>query len=128
MPQPKARELSHDEMSLLEEGLEEFDNGRYWHAHESWEDLWNSLKRRFAPPEEVLLVQGMIQTSALLLHYENKNHRGVTSQWEKLYPKLQDWGVAWGLDIATHLTAIETFAVDVNLWSKDPRGHLFPRA
>ena len=124
----RARELSQDETRLLGEGLAEFDGGRFWHAHESWEDLWNSLKRRMAAPEEILLVQGMIQTAALLLHYGNQNSRGVTNQWEKLLPKLQHWDTAWGLDIATHLSVIETFAEDVGLWSKEPTTHLFPKA
>ena len=40
--------LSENETALLEEGLHRFDTGQFWHAHESWEDLWNSLKRRNA--------------------------------------------------------------------------------
>ena len=57
----EATPLSEDEAVLLERGRQDFDNGRYWHAHEAWEDLWNSLKARHAPRTEVLLIQGLIK-------------------------------------------------------------------
>ena len=124
----EAGELTTEEEVLLGEGLARFDAGRYWHAHESWEDLWNALKRRSAPSEEVLLVQGLIQTAALLLHYENRKERGVTNQWLKLEPKLAGWTVAWGLDIELHCSVIGEFANDVGSWTKNPTSHQIPRA
>ncbi|MDB2569303.1 DUF309 domain-containing protein [Candidatus Poseidonia alphae] len=124
----EAGELTTEEEVLLGEGLARFDTGRYWHAHESWEDLWNALKRRSAPSEEVLLVQGLIQTAALLLHYENRKERGVTNQWLKLEPKLAGWTVAWGLDIELHCSVIREFANDVGYWTKNPTSHQIPRA
>ena len=123
-----AGDLTSAEEVLLAEGLERFDTGKYWHAHESWEDLWNALKRRNAPLEEILLVQGLIQTAALLLHYENRKERGVTNQWLKLEPKLAGWSVAWGLDIAAHCSVIQEFALDVGAWTKIPTLHQIPRA
>lgn len=124
----EAGELTTEEEVLLGEGLARFDAGRYWHAHESWEDLWNALKRRSAPSEEVLLVQGLIQTAALLLHYENRKERGVTNQWLKLEPKLAGWTVAWGLNIELHCSVIREFANDVGSWTKNPTSHQIPRA
>ena len=35
----EASPLSEDEAVLLERGRQDFDNGRFWHAHEAWEDL-----------------------------------------------------------------------------------------
>ena len=67
-----ARPLSEEESALLETGASLFDDGKFWHAHEAWEDLWNDLKRRDASPHEILLVQGLIQTAALLLHHQRK--------------------------------------------------------
>ena len=124
----EAGELTTEEEVLLGEGLARFDTGRYWHAHESWEDLWNALKRRSAPSEEVLLVQGLIQTAALLLHYENRKERVVTNQLLKLEPKLAGWTVAWGLDIELHCSVIREFANDVGSWTKNPTSHQIPRA
>jgi len=62
----EALPLTEAEETLLLEGIQEFDSARYWHAHESWEDMWNSLKRREAPLPEILGIQGLIQTAALL--------------------------------------------------------------
>ena len=123
-----ASPLRSEEEPLLEEGLVLFDEGKFWHAHEAWEDMWNLLKKRSAPEEEVLLIQGLIQTAALLLHHERKNNAGVEKQWAKLRPKLEGWLTAWNLDIATHLAAIEAYANDVGVWNLVAHHHQLPRA
>jgi hypothetical protein len=104
-----AQPLSVEEENLFEQGRSLFNEGKYWHAHESWEDLWNMLKKREATQQEILLIQGLIQTAALLFHYEKGNLIGVQKQWEKLEPKLTGWGVAWGIDVNKHLHTIKTF-------------------
>jgi len=120
--------LDADETQLLNEGLHRFDTAKFWHAHESWEDLWNALKRREAPDAEILLVQGLIQTAAMLLHHERKNAVGVRKQWAKLHPKLSEWSTAWGLDISGHLEVIETYALDAGQWTQTASDHQMPRA
>ena len=120
--------LNLDETQMLDEGRQRFDSGQFWHAHESWEDLWNMLKGRQAPLEEILLVQGLIQTAAMLLHHERKNAVGVRKQWEKLQPKLRGWRTAWGLDIEAHLNVIETYALDGDLWRLTASDHQLPHA
>jgi len=105
-----AQPLSVEEQNFFEQGRHLFNQGKYWHAHESWEDLWNMLKNRQASKEEILLIQGLIQTAALLFHYEKGNLIGVQKQWEKLEPKLSGWTEAWGIDINKHLHTIKTFA------------------
>ena len=75
--------LQGSELELWLAGLEDFDQKRYWHAHEDWEDLWNAHKRRQAPQSEILFVQGMIQTAALLLKSrasENPRREEFTTQ------------------------------------------------
>ncbi|MCH1540836.1 MAG: DUF309 domain-containing protein [Candidatus Poseidonia sp.] len=124
----QAGPLSTSEDILLQEGLERFDAGRFWHAHESWEDLWNELKARMAPQREVLLIQGLIQTAALLLHHEQQKVRGVSNQWAKLEPKLKGWTVAWGLNISLHLEVISHYAKDVGTWELKATDHQIPRA
>ena len=125
---PLAQPLSSEEEAALEEGCTLFDAGKFWHAHESWEDLWNDLKRRSATAEEVLLIQGLIQTAALLLHHQRKNRGGVEKQWAKLKPKLDGWTTAWGLDIAAHLVAIQRYADDAGEWTLTAEHHQLPRA
>ena len=123
-----AQPLSSEEEAALHQGCTLFDEGKFWHAHESWEDLWNDLKRRSAAPSEILLIQGLIQTAALLLHHQRKNKNGVVKQWAKLRPKLEGWTTAWGLDIATHFTVIENYADDTDEWTLQADHHQLPRA
>ena len=119
--------LNEVEQAELDEGLALFDGAQFWHAHEAWESLWNRLKARHAPVEEIRLVQGFIQTAALLLHHQRQNEAGVRKQWEKLEPKLADWSTAWGLDVATHLNRIERYATDNGQWTLSASNHQFPR-
>ena len=119
--------LSENETALLEEGLHRFDTGQFWHAHESWEDLWNSLKRRSAQSGDssgsrVDSNGGHVAASP------TKNAVGVSKQWAKLQPKLEGWAVAWGLDVATHLSVIETYADDEGVWNLVATDHQVPRA
>jgi predicted transcriptional regulator len=116
--------VEHDE---LDEGLALFDDGKFWHAHEAWEALWNRLKQRQAPPEEILLVQGFIQTAALLLHHQRRNEAGVEKQWTKVQSKLEGWSTAWGLDVALHLETIANYAADNGRWTLVAADHQFPR-
>ena len=112
--------LGSEETALLEEGLHLFDNAQFWHAHESWEDVWNCLKRRNATPEEILLVQGLIQTAALLYHHEHKNHVGILKQWAKLVTKLDGWEHAWGVDVKKHLQTIKSFVSEEGIVNIEP--------
>jgi len=122
----EASTLTEDEDALLKEGIQEFDSTRYWHAHESWEDLWNSLKRREAPRSEILGIQGLIQTAALLYNHQREKKRGVLNQWEKLVPKLNVWTQLWGIDIVTHLIQIQRFVDDVGQWNETYEGVRIP--
>ena len=114
----EALPLTEAEDALLQEGIQEFDSTRYWHAHESWEDLWNLLKRRDAPRPEILGIQGLIQTAALLYNHQREKRRGVLNQWEKLLPKLDVWTHIWGIDVGTHLKQIRRFVEDVDTWNE----------
>ena len=115
-----AQPLLRDEEEAFGEGIALFNSGKYWHAHEAWEGMWNQLKQRHASSEEIALIQGLIQTAALLFHYEKKNTSGVVKQWNKLQPKLEGWHIAWGLEIAEILSAVSKYAVHTLNWSLDP--------
>ena len=119
--------LDGEELVLWEAGLDDFDHGRYWHAHEDWEDLWNAHKRRSAPTSEILFIQGMIQTAALLLNHERKKERGVKNLTIKVNAKLAGWGCVWGIDVSKHLQAMNSFGVDAGLWSLDAQAYALER-
>ena len=119
--------LIGEELDMWLEGLADFDAKRYWHAHEDWEDLWNAHKRRAAPKEEILFIQGMIQTAALLLNHERKKTRGVSNLRIKVNNKLADWGCVWGLDIVHHLQMMNVYADDVDAWNLDAQAYVLQR-
>ena len=124
----EALPLTKAEDALLQEGIQEFNSTRYWHAHESWEDLWNSLKRREAPRPEILGIQGLIQTAALLYNHQREKRRGVLNQWDKLLPKLEVWTQIWGIDVTAHLKQIQRFVADVDTWNETYEGVQIPIA
>ncbi len=65
-------------------GVDLFNAGRYFEAHEAWERIWLG-----APEPDRGIVQGLIQAAAALLHRERNNPRGAARLWEKARGKLR---------------------------------------
>ena len=61
----------------LSRGIELFNAGRYWDAHEVWEREW-TLDRK--GPESGFY-KGLIQVAAGCLHYTRHNRRGALNKW-----------------------------------------------
>ncbi len=57
--------------NLLRAGIISFNDGRYYEAHESWEDLW-----RIADADARLFCQGLVQVAVGLHHLANGNAGG----------------------------------------------------
>ena len=107
-------ELDEEQKNLFIEGCDLFDDGKFWHAHESWEDLWKSLKP-LEKPIETDAVQGIIQIAALLYNYERKKIRGVVNMASKLLTRLS--GVKhgiWGVDVAGLRVSLIPFIRDAS--------------
>jgi len=49
---------------LFREGVERYNRGDYFDAHESWEEIWRSTT-----PEPRDLFQGLIQVTVAMYHY-----------------------------------------------------------
>jgi len=62
---------------LLAEGVELFNSGRYWDAHEAWEREWTPDRRG---PDSGFY-KGLIQVAAGCLHYTRRNRRGAINKW-----------------------------------------------
>ena len=106
-------ELSEQQVVWLNTGVEHFNSGRFWHAHEDWEDLWKSLKG-VAEQKLVDGVQGLIQIAAMLLNHERKKVRGVTNLWAKASAKLKPvMDGLFGIDVAGLYSESEPFHSDV---------------
>ena len=107
-------ELSPQQIDWLNAGVEHFNAGRFWHAHEDWEDLWKSLKGG-AGQELVDGVQGLIQIAAMLLNHERKKVRGVTNLWTKASAKLEPViDGLFGIDVSSLYSESEPFHSDVH--------------
>ncbi len=112
-------ELSEQQASWLQAGIDNFNTGRFWHAHEDWEELWKSLKPN-ASQELIDGVQGMIQIAAMLLNHQRQKVRGVTNLWIKASAKLEPVKDGlFGIDIASLYADSEPFHRDVDEFSLD---------
>ena len=58
-------------------GIELFNSGRYWEAHEVWEEEWTPDRRG---PDSGFY-KGLIQVAAGCLHYTRHNRRGAVNKW-----------------------------------------------
>ncbi len=111
--------LTQQQSDWLDAGIEHFNAGRFWHAHEDWEALWISLKGNVSQ-ELIDGVQGIIQIAAMLLNHQRKKARGVASLWTKSSAKLTPViDGLFGLDIASLYTDCEPYHLDVDSFSLD---------
>ncbi len=61
----------------LGRGVELFNAGRYWDAHEAWEEAWMPDRRG----ADAGFYKGLIQVAAGCLHYGRGNRRGAVNKW-----------------------------------------------
>jgi hypothetical protein len=70
---------------LLEEGVLLFNSGKFYEAHEVWEDLWRGIE----DPLRKTCCQGLIQAAVGLHHLGRANTVGARSQLQKSIRNLQ---------------------------------------
>jgi uncharacterized protein len=71
---------------LLGDGINFFNAGRYFEAHEAWEDLW-----REAEGPVRLFYQGLVQAAVGLHHLGKGNLTGARAQLTKSVSKLEQY-------------------------------------
>ena len=82
-----------DERLIL--GIREFNEGRYFEAHDVLEDLWQGYREADRP-----LLQALIHASVGFYHLENGNLRGCHSQLSKACLKMDAYMPEhWGLSL-----------------------------
>jgi predicted metal-dependent hydrolase len=74
-------------MNAFRHGLELFNRGEFFDAHEVLEDVW-----RAAPPPEKKFLQGLIQVAVGLHHYSRGNLAGARSLLARAARNLDDYG------------------------------------
>jgi hypothetical protein len=69
---------------LAEDALGLFNSGKYWEAHEALEGIWRPLD----DGAEALVIQGLIQAAAALLHQARGNSHGTRAVGNAALEKL----------------------------------------
>jgi predicted metal-dependent hydrolase len=85
-------------------GVELFNAGRYWEAHEAWEQAW--IPDRHGPDRD--FYKGLIQVAAGCFHYRRKNRRGAINKWRGGAAYLRGYLPRHcGLDLASLVALVE---------------------
>ena len=71
---------------LLADGINFFNAGRYFEAHERWEDLWRETRGPLR-----LFYQGLVQAAVGLHHLGRGNLNGARAQLSKSVAKLSEY-------------------------------------
>jgi uncharacterized protein len=85
---------------ILLAGVEQYNDGYFFQAHETWEDLWMQSPwpvRRF--------LQGLIQTAAAFVHLVRHEYPGTTRLLGQALDKLRDFAPSYmDIDVETLVT------------------------
>ena len=71
---------------LLQDGISFFNAGRYFEAHEAWEDMWRPTRGPLR-----LFYQGLVQAAVGLHHLGEGNLNGARAQLIKSLSKLEQY-------------------------------------
>ena len=94
-------ELSVENEVRFQHGIDLFNAGKYWDAHESWEEIWQQLGHDPHDDWEILL-RGLIQIAAGLHCVSLGKERGSQGNLRKGWSKIALWdGYFLGLDLRT---------------------------
>ncbi len=89
--------------SLFLEGKKYFQDGNFYDAHESWEDLWSDyyvMDHKF--------IQGLIQLSVSFFHLQNANLKGAKSLMKKCLQKFELFdGTQRGINVTLLKTRLQ---------------------
>jgi len=88
-------------MNALEQGISQFNAHQFWHAHESWEQLWLPA----ANPHRQFL-QGLIQLAAAYHHVQRGTFRGGVRLFDAALRRLEAFPPGYaGVDRADAVAA-----------------------
>src|SRR5579863_9780496 len=69
---------------FYEQGIDLFNEGRFFECHEAWEEIWKRSEG-----EVKLFYQGLIQAAVAILHAQRGNLEGARSLYDKASAKLE---------------------------------------
>jgi predicted metal-dependent hydrolase len=97
-------EMNPEDWEELERGIDLFNSGKFWHAHEAWELVWQRHHE-----DERLFLQGLIQLAAAYhLLVTGGSYRGMLGNFEKARTKLRVFRPEYlGVPVEPLLDALE---------------------
>jgi len=101
--------------SGLQSGIDLFNSGHYWEAHEAWEGDWMPDRQG----RDSGFYKGLIQVAAGCLHYTRHNRRGAINKWRSGADYLRPYLPAHrGVRLAPLVTAVDGFlaAIQAASW------------
>lgn len=118
----------YNEGRLFHEGIELFNSGEWFEAHEVWEDIWH-----MASGQKKSFYQGLIQCSVTIEHIGRGNPRGVRSVFATALSKFEGLPDEYmGLNIVAFLAEMKRFVGPVLAMPETafrpevPRGQAMP--
>ena len=72
--------------SAFEKGIDLFNQGKYFNAHEAWRGLWFRARKA----QEKLFLQGLIAAAGALLHTQKRECAGAAKLLAKSIPLLRN--------------------------------------
>ncbi len=103
--------LTDKETVLLEKGIGLFNAGRFWEAHEAWEEIWQNH-----PEDGRFFIQGLIQLAAAFHQFHRQIYRGFTIHLERAEARLVLFPERFlGIDVKDLLAQIRLALREVGL-------------
>jgi len=78
---------------ILLAGIEQYNSGYFFEAHETWEELWLQSPWPFRQ-----FLQGMIQLAAAFVHLVRHEYPGVIRLLDEALAKIEDASMTMGVD------------------------------
>jgi predicted metal-dependent hydrolase len=119
--------LTATEEECLSRGITLFNAGRFWEAHEAWEEIWQGR-----PEDSRFFIQGLIQLAAAYHQLGKSIYRGAMIHLKQAEERLKLFPVDFlGLNVAGLLEAIRACVRHLESQSHrdvaDPSGMIIPR-
>jgi predicted metal-dependent hydrolase len=94
--------LSSEDEHNLAKGIELFNCGRFWEAHEAWEEIWQRH-----PEDARFFIQALIQLAAAYHQLLRKVHRGFLIHIRRARERLALFpDIFLGIDVGTLRAAV----------------------
>lgn len=107
----------------LDKGIQYFNSGKYYEAHDVWEELWLALP---TSPEKDLL-KGLIMAAAALHHYKRKEYAGTSKLVKRGMEVLGGVkGISMRIDVEALLGDLALFLEKLKS-SREMSGEEFPK-